>query len=186
MENSENRENPSPKKVIVALLVQPYSAELKNISDLPTKEANNPGSNCIWKFSEVSKEALIPNFVPQDFIQLLITRNCKYGKNVNSTTKMRPECMWMELPISKGISSKTLAASKLRNLNLIHLKLICHNVSLIHIYTRTTTHYHYDTPATYHSLHRLPRKYLNTINLAYYLPHFNLFSTATSSLDISC
>ena len=64
MDNSDNRENPSPKKLKYMRLVQPYSADLKNIFGLPMKEANKPGRNHICKFCEVFKEALIPNLVP--------------------------------------------------------------------------------------------------------------------------
>ena len=79
-DNSGNREDPSPKKVKSTGLVQTDSAELKNISDLQMRDANNPGINHIFDFCAVSKEYVMPNFGPQDCMQFLLTGNCKYGK----------------------------------------------------------------------------------------------------------
>ena len=50
-----------PKKGKAINLVQPFSAELKNIFYLPMKEAKNPGINNICEFCEVSKDSFIPN-----------------------------------------------------------------------------------------------------------------------------
>ena len=64
-ENSYNMEDTSPKKRKATRLVQPYSVEMKNIFDLPMKEANNPGINFICEFCAVSKESLITNLGPK-------------------------------------------------------------------------------------------------------------------------
>ena len=79
-ENSDNMEDTSPNKRKATRLIQPYSVEMKNTFDLPMKEANNPGINCICEFCVVSKESLIPNLGPKYCIQLLFTGNCKYRK----------------------------------------------------------------------------------------------------------
>ena len=76
----ENREDPPQKKGKSMRLLQPYSAELKNIFDIPIKEANNPGINFSCKFCAVSKEDFLPNIGPPDCIQFFRFRNHKYGK----------------------------------------------------------------------------------------------------------
>ena len=138
--------------------MQPYSVELKNIFDLPMKESNKPGINHICKFLAVSKETLIPNIVRQKYMQLLLTGNCKYIKTCKlhhkTTTTLQVDIINDRL----GRFLKPPEVPKMRNLTLINLKLIYHDVRLVHLYTRTTAHYQYDTPVMYNYLHILMRK----------------------------